>query len=104
MNSDKPNMRKLLTIITEAALERTLLRDIEGLGAKGHTVTDARGRGSRGMRQANWEAASNIRIEVVCDEETADKITQHLQANYYDNYGMIMYTSEVEVLRPEKFN
>lgn len=96
-------MRKLLTIITEAAIENTLVRDIERLGAHGYTVTDARGKGSRGVRNAGWETSGNIRIEVVCGVETAEAITAHLKAHYYDNYAMIMFTSEVEVLRPEKF-
>jgi hypothetical protein len=44
--------RKLLTIVTKAAPEDTLVRDIETLGARGYTITDARGKGSRGQRDA----------------------------------------------------
>lgn len=95
--------RKLLTIITEAALEGTLIRDIERLGAHGYTITDARGKGNRGVRNAGWEASSNIRIEVVCDAEKAAAIVAYLKTHYYDDYAMIMTMSDVEVLRPEKF-
>lgn len=95
--------RKLLTIITEAALESVLVKDLEGLGAHGYTITDARGKGHRGVRQATWEASSNIRIEVVCSSETADSIMTHLKIHYYENYAMILYISDVTVLRPEKF-
>ena len=95
--------RKLLTIVTEAALEGTLIRDIERLGAHGHTITDARGRGGRGVRNAAWEVSGNIRIEVVCDAETAGAIAAYLQKHYYDNYAMILFKSDVEILRPEKF-
>lgn len=55
------------------------------------------------MRSAGWEASSNIRIEVICDNRTADAITAHLRAHYYDHYAMILFVSEVGVLRPEKF-
>lgn len=96
-------MRKLLTMITEAAIEALLVRDIERLGAYGYTVSDACGKGSRGARNADWETSSNIHIEVVCDATTAQAIGAHLQAYYYDNYAMIMFTADVEVLRPEKF-
>jgi nitrogen regulatory protein PII len=96
-------MRKLLTIITEAAVEATLIQDLERLGAHGYTVSDARGKGSRGVRSSAWDASSNIRIEVVCDEATADAIAAHLQARYYAHYAMILFMADVAVLRPEKF-
>lgn len=97
------HMRKLLTIITEAALENLVLKDLEHLGAHGYTVSDARGKGTRGARTSNWDTNSNIRIEVVCDETTAHAIASHLQAHYYDNYAMILFLADVEVLRPQKF-
>ncbi len=95
--------RKLVTIVTEAALERRISEDIKRLGAHGFTVSDARGEGSRGVRSAGWEASSNIRIEVVCDAPTAEAIAVHLRAHYYDHYAMILFMSDVGVLRPEKF-
>ncbi|MEA3300093.1 MAG: transcriptional regulator [Pseudomonadota bacterium] len=96
-------MRKLLTIITEAALESILIKEIEALGARGYTITDARGKGRRGPRDAAWDESSNIRIEILCDAEVADAIARHLQARYYDDYGMVLFVNDVSVLRPEKF-
>lgn len=97
-------MRKLLTVITETALEHILIDEIEALGAKGYTITDARGKGSRGTRNAGWETNGNIRLEIVCDDEVANAITTFLQEKYYANYAMIIFTSDVNVLRPDKFN
>jgi hypothetical protein len=95
--------RKLVTIVTEAVVERRLVDDLKLLGAHGYTISDARGEGSRGVRSAGWEASSNIRVEVVCDPRTAEAIAAHLRANYYADYAMILYFSDVGVLRPEKF-
>ncbi|MBK1699609.1 DUF3240 family protein [Thiococcus pfennigii] len=95
--------RRLLTIVTEAALEQLLVKDLEALGASGYTVTDARGKGSRGTRNAAWGESSNIRVEIVCDAATAEAIAAHLQARYYAHYAMILFVSDVAVLRPEKF-
>ena len=95
--------RKLLTIVTEAALEDTLVRDIGILGARGYTITDARGKGGRGKRDATWAPHANIRLEVLCDANTAGTICTALRERYYDNYSMVMYVSDVDVLRPEKF-
>lgn len=95
--------RKLVTIITEAALEHVLAEALEGLGARGYTVIDVRGKGSHGPREAGWGLAGNIQIEVVCGEELAKTIVEHLQANYYNHYAMITYVADVDVLRPGKF-
>lgn len=75
--------RTLLTIVTEAVVEQTLLRDFDRLGARGYTVSDAHGKGSRGVRDAAWNEAANIRIEVICAEEQAEILLRHLQERYY---------------------
>lgn len=95
--------RKLLTIVTEAAIEDLLVRDIKRLGAHGYTVSDARGSGSRGARSSSWDMSGSIRIEIVCNSATADAIATHLQEHYYADYAMIMFATDVVVLRPEKF-
>ena len=95
--------RTLLTIITEAVVEPTLLRDLDRLGVRGYTISDARGKGSRGVRDAAWDESKNIRIEVLCARQQAETLLAHLQQRYYSNYAMVAYLSEVEVLRPEKF-
>ena len=95
--------RKLLTIVAEAALESTLIKKIEKLGAQGFTITDARGKGSRGVRDAGWDASANIRIEVVCDPQVSKKIASYLKERYYADYAMIMFESDVNVMREDKF-
>jgi nitrogen regulatory protein PII len=95
--------RKLITIVTEAALESELCGALERLGATGYTVTDARGSGSRGVRDAGWSSSGNIRVEIVCGDEVADRIVEHLRRSYYDDYAMILYESDVRVLRRDKF-
>jgi nitrogen regulatory protein PII len=95
--------RTLLNVITEAAIEQTLLRDLDRLGVRGYTVSDARGRGSRGVRDAAWEEAANIRIEVICPREQAESALGHLQARYYADYAMVAFLQDIEILRPEKF-
>lgn len=103
MRSLETGMRKLLTIVCEGALETPLLKDLESLGARGYTVTDARGKGSRGRRDATWGPHANIRIEVLCTDKTADMICAALRDRYYDDYSMVLFVADVEVLRPDKF-
>ncbi|MBX9762132.1 MAG: transcriptional regulator [Pseudomonadaceae bacterium] len=97
------HIRTLLTVICEAALEKKLVVDLQQLGAPGWTISDARGRGGRGVRSAGWDTEGNIRVEIICTRDIADRIANHLQARYYANFAMVCYLSQVEVLRPEKF-
>lgn len=95
--------RTLLTVISEASIEQTLLREMEHLGVRGYTVWDARGRGNRGMRDGSWEESANIRIEMVCPRSQAEAVLGYLQARYYADYAMVGFLQDVEVLRPGKF-
>ena len=95
--------RKLVTIVTEAALEAELRDVLKALGASGYTITDARGKGSRGVRDAGWASSSNIRIEVICSKQLAATITAYLHENFYSNYAMVVFESDVQVLREGKF-
>ena len=65
--------KKLLVIIGESALEKFLVRDIKEFGANGYTITDVRGGGTRGAREAAWEGDRSIRMEIICDESVAKK-------------------------------
>ena len=103
MSTEDQNTRKLLTVITEAALENSLAHEADELGIHGYTISNARGKGEHGTRNAGWETSGNIRFEVICNAEFARKIARHLQNKYCENYAMILYLSDVEILRPEKF-
>jgi hypothetical protein len=94
---------KLVVIISEAAIENPLAADAMRLGAHGYTVSDARGKGSHGTRNALWGADKSIRMEILCDDETAGTIVEHVEKAYFRNYAMVAYVADVGVLRPDKF-
>jgi hypothetical protein len=87
----------LLTILTEAALEQALTDDAERLGARGWTVTDARGKGEWGEREADWASSGNIRLEVVCSPSVAEQIAEHATATYGVDHPLALYLSDVRV-------
>lgn len=95
--------RRLLTIVTEAVLERELVDELESLGVRGYTIIDARGKGSRGRRQSDWAQEANIRVEIVCEPALAERVALQLRERYYDHYAMIVFLQDVQVLRPNKF-
>lgn len=87
----------LLTIITETVLEDTLIDEIKELGAKGYTVSDARGKGTHGTRSGRWTQGGNIRLEVIGDADLCARIAERLHANYERDYGLLMFTSPVQL-------
>jgi nitrogen regulatory protein PII len=93
---------KLVTIIAEAFLEERLIRDIKKLGARGYTITSARGEGSRGVRASEWEG-NNIRLETIVSPAVAEKILSHLAEVYFANYAVVAFTENVEVVRGDKY-
>lgn len=96
-------VRKLITVICEGGLEQELTDALSKHGARGYTVSDARGKGAHGLRDASWPENANIRIEVLCDEATASRILDLLFDTYYSHYTMVTFVSDVGVLRPNKF-
>ncbi|MBW8313283.1 MAG: transcriptional regulator [Hydrogenophaga sp.] len=103
MTSLHTEKRTLLTVFSEASLEPLLIRDMDRMAIRGYTFSDARGKGSRGVRDASWDESRNIRLEVICARAQAEALLAQLQERFYANYAMVAYLSEVEVLRPEKF-
>jgi nitrogen regulatory protein P-II 2 len=95
--------RKLIVIITEAALEPLLVKDVLKLGAQGYTIADVRGGGRHGPRDADWQADRNIRMEVICDGVVADAIAAHVRDAYSNHYATTLFFADIGVLRPEKF-
>jgi hypothetical protein len=95
--------RKLVVIITESALESMLVKDVLALGAHGYTISDVRGGGRHGTREAAWEADRNIRLEIICDDATAGAISEHVRQRYALNYATTIFVADIGVLRPEKF-
>ena len=95
--------RKLLTIITEAVLEPRLIELVREMGATGYTATEARGSGSRGVRSAGWMHNGNVRLEVICTDDVAVKISEYLRAHFYADYAMVSFVIDVGVLRADKF-
>lgn len=93
---------KLVTIIAEAVLHDRLIREIKNLGAKGYTITQVRGEGSRGVRASEWEG-QNVKIETLVSSAVADAILQHLSEHYFPLYAVVAYVQTAEVVRGDKY-
>lgn len=87
--------KTLLVIVSEALLEDLLIEEIMALGAHGYTVTEARGRGTHGVRHGKWTAGGNVRIEVIGDDDVCARIVTRLAEAYERDYGLLMFTCPV---------
>jgi len=92
----------LVTIVAEAILEQRLIRELKGLGVSGFTASMAHGQGSRGSRAGDLEGG-NVKIETIVQPALAAEIMAHMESHYFEYYAVIVWVSEVGVLRGDKY-
>lgn len=93
---------KRITIIGDETVRHRILKEVQDMGATGHTEYMVHGRGARGVRPRHAEPP-NAKIEVIATPEVAERILEHMAEHYFENYAMIAFLDDVEVLRGEKF-
>lgn len=93
---------KLVTIICEPILVSKLTTLIQDLGASGFTITEVRGEGSS-HRNAGEIPDEKIKIEIVVLSDLATSITSKIAATYFQDYSVIVYSTDISVIRPGKF-
>jgi nitrogen regulatory protein P-II 2 len=93
---------KLVTIVAERVLRSRLLDEVRSLGARGFTLTEVTGEGSRGVRASEWEG-SNIRLEMIVAADVAERIVEHVAALYFEYHAVIVYATDVDVVRGDKY-
>jgi hypothetical protein len=92
-----------LTLVAEAALEPRLLAELKRHQAHVWTINEVRGAFPEGEREGDWEADRTIEIKVICDTAVADAIAQAVLSKYAQHYSVVMYFSDVTVLRAERY-
>jgi Nitrogen regulatory protein P-II len=98
----KTVLMKRIVIIGDNTVEYRLLTEVRNLGATGYTCYAVHGQGTRGVRPRHAEPG-NTKIEVIAAPDVAQKILEHVALHYFDNYAMIAFMDDVEVLRGDKF-
>ncbi len=93
---------RLLTIVAEEILRDRLLEEIRRAGAKGFTLTQAEGEGSR-HRRVGDVLGGNIKLEVLASVAVADRLLSVLASDYFPHYALIAYVTTVGVVRGERY-
>jgi len=92
----------VVTLVVEPVLEDRIVRDLTELGATGHTITDVRGKGTRGIRTGDIPG-QNVRIETVVTEEVAERILRRVQERWFPSYAVIAWAHPTRVVRGDKY-
>ena len=90
-----------LVIVTEKILLKKVAKIIEECGAKGYTVMNTGGKGSRNVRSSGQPNTSdieaNVKFEIITEtREMAQEIADRVAIKYFNDYAGIVY-----LCRPE---
>ena len=94
---------KLVTIVCESLAREHLTRLLTEAGALGYTMFSVQGTGAKGSRVADIEEFGNIQIEVIVPAPVAERLLERLREDILPHFAVIVYETEVRVLRPDKF-
>jgi nitrogen regulatory protein PII len=93
---------KKITIVAERVLHDQLIDLLKRHQVSGWTAQNVTGEGSRGIRASEWEG-SNVQIYTLVSEAIADAIMEDIAKHYFQNWSLVVYSQDVEVLRPDKY-
>jgi nitrogen regulatory protein P-II 2 len=92
----------LVTIIAERILRDRVLEGIRKAGSRGFTITDVKGEGTSRIHAHEWEGPS-VKVETLVPAEVAERIVDMVARRYFEHHAVIVYTSNVQVVRARRF-
>ncbi|MEP2775528.1 MAG: transcriptional regulator [Luteolibacter sp.] len=93
---------KKVTIVTEKLLREQLIDLLKKHGATGWSIAAVEGEGSRGNHTSDFEGR-NAQIDTIVSPETADAIMSDIAESYFEDWAVIVYSTDVEVMRSDKY-
>ena len=94
---------KLLTITCEILAQENILEILKKYEITGYTKYEVDGNGDRGLRGQGFKNEKNIKIEVIIQQEKLQDVVEEISRTQFANFAIVLYVSDVGVLRPEKF-
>ena len=94
---------KLLTITCEILAQKNIIDILHKHKVSGYTTYEVDGDGSKGLRGQGFQNEKNVKIEIILSEEKLQDIVEELTRTMFSDYAIIVYVSDVGVVRPEKF-
>ncbi|RDJ31509.1 MAG: hypothetical protein DWQ18_01985 [Crenarchaeota archaeon] len=94
---------KLLTITCEILAQKNVIEILQKHKVSGYTTYEVEGDGSKGIRGQGLQNEKNVKVEVVLSESKLQDIVEEITRTLFSNFAIILYTSDVGVVRTEKF-
>ena len=85
-----------VTIIADAALEKTLVQEVLRLGAKGYTCMQCFGKGRHETVVDPLSGQSRVRIEVLTRPAVAAAILDYVHQGRFENYPVAAFSDTVQ--------
>jgi hypothetical protein len=86
-----------VTIVAEAVLRPTLLLQFEALGVDSSCVVYCQGTNRRQALHFTMDGYDHIRIELLVDWDTAQRILEYLERNCVANFSVCAYADPIEM-------
>lgn len=94
---------KLLTVTCEILAQKNILEILNKHGITGYTSYEVDGNGSKGIRGQGFKNEKNVKIEIISTEARLKDVVEEITRALFSDFAIIVYLSDVQVLRPEKF-
>lgn len=94
---------KLLTVTCEILARKNVIDILAKHNISGYTTFEVDGNGSRGLRGQGLKNEKNVKVEVIMQEEKIQDVTEEIARTLFTNFAIVLYVSDVGVLRAEKF-
>ena len=94
---------KLLTITCEILAQENVLDILKKHEISGYTTYEVHGNGARGIRGHGLKTEKNVKVEVIMREEKLDGVVEEISRTLFANFAIVLYVSDVGVVRMEKF-
>ena len=94
---------KLLTVTCEILAQKNVIDILARHNISGYTTYEVDGNGARGLRGQGLKNEKNVKVEVIMQESKIQDVIEEIARTLFTNFAVILYVSDVGVLRSEKF-
>jgi nitrogen regulatory protein PII len=94
---------KLLTVTCEILAQKNVIDILRKHNITGYTTYEVDGNGTKGLRGQGLKNEKNVKVEVIMQEDKLQDIVEEIARTLFTNFAVVLYVSDVGVLRTEKF-
>ena len=94
---------KLLTVTCEILAQKNIIEILNKYEITGYTTYEVDGNGACGIRGQGLKNEKNIKVEIIMREEKLQIVVEEISRTLFANFAIVLYVSDVGVVRTEKF-